>query len=172
MKIPNKQVQGRVEQLALESLDLVKNNLIWQENNRYHVFGRYEMTITERGCEMVSDRHDTHIFSSSRSALAWCIADKYQRLDVAQEIRALDQRKQMVEADIRVRSHLAQRQADAQRRESTMLKVQHRCQQLEQIKDRLDKCIGLAKYWQIRGFNNETARTGRSAPQRTNRPGF
>jgi hypothetical protein len=53
-----------------------------------------------------------------------------------------------------------------------MLKVEHRREQLARVSDQLTKCVNLAKYWQIRGFNNETARTGRSASQRTSRPGI
>jgi hypothetical protein len=172
VKIPNPEVQQRLEQLAQEGLDLVKNNMIWHENGCYHVFGEYELEVQKTACVMRSRRHDNRRFGSVKTALSWCIATKYQRHDVASEIATLDQQHQIAEADLEVRSHLARRHSDAVRRETAMLKVEHRRGQLAQVADRLTKCVNLAKYWQIRGFNNETARTGRSASPRTSRSGI
>jgi hypothetical protein len=172
VKIPNPEVQQRLEQLAQEGLDLVKQNMIWHEHGRYHVFGEYQLEVKKNGCVMHSTRHDDRKFSSIKTALSWCIAHKFQRHDVAQEIENLDQQHQINTADLEVRSHLARRHSDPVRRETAMLKVEHRREQLAQVTDRLTKCVNLAKYWQIRGFNNETARTGRSASQRTSRPGI
>ena len=172
MKISNPELQARLEQLAQQGLDLVKHNMIWQASGRYHVFGEYEIAATKQGCELTCSRRDPQRFSGVKSALAWCIAHKYQRHDVAQEIAELDQRRQRDTADLEVRSYLARRHTNADRRETAMLKVHQRRQQLELTELRLDKCINLAKYWQIRGFNNETARTGRTASPRTSRPGI
>jgi hypothetical protein len=172
VKIPNPEVQQRLEQLALEGLDLVKQNMIWHEHGRYHVFGEYELEVQKTGCVMHSRRHDTQRFGSVKTALSWCIATKYQRHDVASEIAVLDQQHQIAEADLEVRSHMARRHSDPVRKETAMLKVEHRRGQLALVTDRLTKCVNLAKYWQIRGFNNETARTGRSPSQRTSRPGI
>lgn len=168
MKISSPELQARLEQLAQEGLDLVKHNMIWQEAGRYHVFGEYEIAATKQGCELICSRRDPQRFSGVKSALAWCIAHKYQRHDVAQEIVELDQRRQRDTADLEVRGQLARRHTNADRRETVMLKIEQRRQQLAVTEMRLDKCINLAKYWQIRGFNNETARTGRPAPHRKN----
>ena len=172
MKISNPELQQRLEQLAQQGLDLVKHNMIWQEAGRYHVFGEYEISVTAQGVDLACRRRDPQRFSSVKSALAWCIAHKFQRLDVAQEIAELDRCRQRDQADIEVRGQLARRHRDANRREMAMLKADQRRQQLELTELRLDKCINLAKYWQIRGFNNETARTGRTASPRTSRPGI
>ena len=172
MKISNPELQARLEQLAQEGLDLVKHNMIWQEAGRYHVFGEYEIAVTSKGVDLTCSRRDSQRFSGVKSALAWCIAHKYRRHDVAQEIAELDQRRQRDTADLEVRSQLAKRHNNTDRRETAMLKVEQRRQQLAVTEMRLDKCINLAKYWQIRGFNNETARTGRSASPRTSRPGI
>jgi hypothetical protein len=168
VKISDPELQQRLEQLAQQGLDLVKHNMIWQESGRYHVFGEYEIAATKQGCELICSRRDPQRFSTVKSALAWCIAHKFQRLDVAQEIAELDQRRQRDQADLEVRGQLARRHTNADRREMAMLKADQRRQQLELTELRLDKCINLAKYWQIRGFNNETARTGRPAPHRKN----
>jgi len=172
VKIPNPEVQQRLEQLAQEGLDLVKQNMIWHEAGRYHLFGEYQLELHKSGCVMRSTRHDDRQFGSVKTALSWCIANKYQRHDVAREIQDLDQQQRIGTADLEVRLQLARRQSDPVRRETAMLKVEHRRRQLAQITDRLTKCVNLAKYWQIRGFNNETARTGRSPSQRTSRPGI
>lgn len=172
MKIPNPEVQQRLEQLAQEGLDLVKQNMIWHEHGRYHVFGEYELEVQKNACVVHSSRHDDRRFGSVKTALSWCIANKYQRYDVAREIENLDQQHQIDTADLEVRSQMARRQSDPVCRETAMLKVEYRREQLAQVSDRLTKCVNLAKYWQIRGFNNETARTGRSPSQRTSRPGL
>ena len=84
--------------------------------NNYLVFGKYEITQTPDGF-MVSDWHSAlHCFSAKRIALSWCIADKYQRYNLSNNI----------------------------------------------VTAELEKCINSAKYLQIRGFHNETARTSGS----------
>jgi hypothetical protein len=168
VKINNPELQQRLEQLAQQGLDLVKHNMIWHEQGRYHVFGNYAITVASEGCDLAATGQEPQRFSSIKSALAWCIAHKYQRHDVAQEISRLDQQRQRDRADLEVRTYLAKRQRDVVRKEMAMLKADQRRRQLEFVENRLDKCINLAKYWQIRGFNNETARTGRSASNRKN----
>jgi hypothetical protein len=37
------------------------------------------------------------------------------------------------------------------------------------LENQLTKCVNWAKYIQQRGFDNETARTGRSQPNKTSR---
>ena len=172
MKISDPQLQERLEQLAQQGLDLVKHNMIWQEHDRYHVFGEYELRLDGGCCTMQSTKHDSRVFGSVKTALAWCIAHKYQRYDVCRDIQDLDQQHRIGQADLEVRTQLAKRHGDPARRETVLLKIDHRRRQLAHVADRLTKCVNLAKYWQIRGFNNETARTGRSASQRTSRPGF
>jgi len=40
---------------------------------------------------------------------------------------------------------------------------------MEAVDAELEKCLNSAKYIQIRGFTNETARTGRTVANKTNR---
>ena len=172
MTQPNAETQQRILRLAQEGMELMRDNLIWQQNGRYHVFGHYEITATARGCRVQPQHQDARQFGTVKTGLAWCIAHKYQRHDVAMAIATLDQQQQIAAADVQVRTQQARRTKDAQRRETSLLKADCRQQQLSQIQHQLDKCVNLAKYWQIRGFNNETARTGRSPSQRTSRPGI
>lgn len=159
-------------QLADQGLDLIKHNMIWQEQDRYHVFGKYEIDPCKNGYQVWCPRQEPRLFSSAKTALAWCIADKYQRHDIAQEIHNLDHRREQEQRDIAVRLHMARQTRDADRRDIAMLKVEHRKQKLTYLQARLDKCVNLAKYWQIRGFQNETVRTGRTASTRKNSTGL
>jgi hypothetical protein len=103
------------------------------------------------------------------TALSWCIADKYQQHNLSTNIMRLEQQKLLLTADIRTRSTLNTRIRSQDLRESVEAKLATRRSRLQQVDERLTKCVNLAKYWQQRGFNNETARTGRTPSHRSSR---
>jgi signal recognition particle GTPase len=103
------------------------------------------------------------------TALSWCIADKYQQHHLSTDIMRLEQQKLLLTADIRTRSTLNARIRSQDLRESVEAKIATRRARLQIVDERLTKCVNLAKYWQQRGFNNETARTGRTPSHRSSR---
>ena len=107
-------------------------------------------------------------FTSTRSAVAWCIADKNRQYNLANEIQHLDFTLLRLRNDIEVRGGQA-RKSYGTFWETVSAKAAHRKEQSQQIENELTKCINSAKYWQLRGSNNETARTGRNTPYKTNR---
>jgi len=75
---------------------------------------------------------------------------------------------------LRLRNDIETRSGQAQKSygnfwETVSAKAAHKRSQSQQIENELTKCINSAKYWQLRGSNNETARTGRNTPYKTNR---
>ena len=64
--------------------------------------------------------------------------------------------------DFDVRSNLVGKFKNSEHRTIVELKLRTRKDRLKLLDNELSKCINLAKYWQIRGFNNETVRTGRT----------
>ena len=88
---------------------------------------------------------------------------------LANEILSLENKRLTVDADLYVRTQIVKRIKDVERLEYLQIKLTHRREKLKHIKLQLDKCVSLAKYWQLKGFNNETARTGRQPTNRTNR---
>jgi hypothetical protein len=169
--IKNQKVLNRLQRLAEEEFpSLQQNILIPVENNCYEVFGNYLIKPTDCGGFVVNKNSMLcGEFSSTRSALSWCIADKCNQLNLRDEILILDSRKVMLTADLFVRSTLAAGFKNYIIRSAADSKVSARRDRLSQVNIRLDKCVNLAKYWQIRGFNNETARPGRTPTNRTNR---
>lgn len=153
----------RLEQILERDFNDLEKNIIVADGRRYLAFGRY--SIDPRSGIWTVSKYTSYIgeFSSLRSALSWCIADKYNQYQLQKNIFRLDSHKLLLEADIHVRSAM---KISA---ESKMMKVDSRRYRLQQLEFQLDKCINQAKYWQIRGFNNETQRTGRTASYRTNR---
>ena len=130
--------------------------------NNYLVFGKYEITQTPDGF-MVSDWHSAlHCFSAKRIALSWCIADKYHRYNLSNNIVILDRRQQVLKTDIFCSRKTAEVSGHESFYEIVNTKMQPKIDMLESVTAELEKCINSAKYLQIRGFHNETARTSGS----------
>lgn len=161
----------RLQQLAEEEFpSLQQNILISTGNNSYEAFGNYLIESRAPGAFLVSKNSVPQgEFTSTRSALSWCIADKYNQMSLRDEILILEKKKIQLSADLHVRSALVTKFKDYSMRSTADVKLSARRDRLSQINFQLDKCVNLAKYWQIRGFNNETARPGRTPTYRTNR---
>lgn len=155
----------KFDRLLEPEFRLLERNTIVPDGEDYVVFGRYRISKNH----VYKHTTDVGEFSSCRVALSWCIADKFQQHRLAEDILHLEQVVNTMTADVRVREHLARRIQQPVYRENIGIKISHKKRQLSEAKERLDKCINLAKYLQIRGFNNETARTGRPTTHRTNR---
>ncbi len=167
----NKKQQAiqRLETILQEDSRNLVNIAIIREGDVFHAFNTYRISREGRDYRVEKFTSDHGLFGSSRTALSYCIADKLGQLNLSLQIRQLDQEKTQAEADLDVRSALANRTKDAAVRSIAETKLETRRRHLRYITEQLDKCVNLAKYWQIKGFNNETARTGRTASNRTSR---
>jgi hypothetical protein len=108
------------------------------------------------------------IFGSKRVAMSWCIADRLQRYQLARNIQLLDNKRQSLAADIYCRQQLANHSRNIDFSESVNTKIQRKIDYFNMLDSELEKCLNSAKYWQLKGFANETARTGRTAAYKTN----
>lgn len=158
----------RLEQLVEAEVEQLKNHTIFDDGNHYYVFGRYEIVKKSAGnYQVIKGNTPIKTFSASRSALSWCIADKYNNNELANNIQKLDEEKIRLSNDLAVRQQILKKIQDPQRKEITFTKITARKQSLKLIENRLAKCVSLAKYCQIRGFNrDETARTRRTQQTR------
>ena len=158
----------RLEQLIAPDLEKLQKNMIVQDSDGYHVFGIYNITKTTDKLYQVSKGILIgKNFSERRLALSWCIADKFNNNDLANRIQKLDEEKRRISADLEVRQSMLQHIKDPIKKEITFTKITARKQGLKLIENRLAKCVSLAKYCQIRGFNrDETARTRRTQTTR------
>jgi hypothetical protein len=158
----------RLETLLEEEFEQIRNNLIFCDNNQYYAFDIYQIIKNSDGTvDVTKGRYDPKTFSSFRIALSWCIADKYQQLNLTYRLMHLDKEKMRISADIAARQALVRQITNAERREATQLKITTKKTSINQIEKQLTKCVNLAKYWQIQGFNrDETARFRRTQTTR------
>lgn len=154
--------------LAERELPYLLDHVILADGEKYRVFGSYVLRETGRGYALTHNDYPVGTFSSTRSAVAWCIADKKRQYCLANEIQHLDTTLLRLQNDIDVRGSQA-RNSTGSFWETVTVKTAHRQAQRQLIQNQLTKCINRAKYWQLQGSLNETARTGRNTPNKTNR---
>ena len=163
------QALARLQQLIEPELLALERNIIIADGSGFIVFGCYRIDPQSGHYRVSKHGDDRGEFSVVPTALSWCIADKYQQHNLSTNIMRLEQQKLLLTADIRARSTLNTRIRSQDLRESVEAKLATRRSRLQQVDERLTKCVNLAKYWQQRGFNNETARTGRTPSHRSSR---
>jgi hypothetical protein len=152
-----------------ELADLIPN-VIWQnDDGAYEVFGNYRIVPETTGFRVFCSATDAGVFSTTRSALSWCIADKHKAYNLARELKELDNKLAALNNDITVRTALAERSRRWEFRDPVATKLETKIIRRKQVENRLAKCIAWAKYTQQRGFNNETQRIGRGQPNKTSR---
>jgi len=144
--------------------------IIDDDRGGYVAFGRYQLRPEKTAVQVfIDNRLDQPEFSNKRTAISWCVADNYNHQKLAQIIHTLDQKKQDLLTEIqhgRARVHGSK---SSQFRELVSTKLELKQTQFSKINDQLEKCLNLAKYIQLKGFQNETARTGRNFQNKTNR---
>jgi len=163
------QALKKLQKLVSADLPDLERNAIIRDGRDIVAFGCYKITPKNGMFFVTRWTNDIGEFSSSRLALSWCIADRYQKHKLSWDIKRFSEQQNLLLADLHTRSALLKNIQQPHWRENVELKVQRKRQRLQQIEIQLDKCVNLAKYWQLRGFNNETARTGRSASPRASR---
>jgi hypothetical protein len=166
----NTKALEKLESIVKPDLDLINENFIIKVDGKYQLFERYEVIPKKYSAEVKRFGNDMGSFSSTRSAVSWCIADKYNQLVLADDIQRLDQQRARIRTDVDAQEQILKKIRDKNHREILRLKLDTKKIILKDTEGRLDKCIGVAKYWQIRGFNNEIERTRRPAPNRTSIP--
>lgn len=152
-----------------EFRDLLPNVIYQNDDGVYEVFGRYRIVPEPQGFRVFCSATDIGTFSTTRSALSWCIADKKQAYNLARELRELDNKLTALNNDIAVRTAIAERSKKWEFRDPVATKLESKIIRRKQVENRLAKCIDWAKYSQQRGFNNETQRIGRGQPNKTSR---
>ena len=162
--------QKKLEQFAEREL---KRNLhaiiVPDDENGYVAFGQYHLVPVANGVKVHTATSDASmLFGSKRTAISWCVADRYNQLNLAKNIRILDQKKQILEADINCRRTAAERSRSEGFYEIVNTKIQPKLDKYNSLNAELEKCLNSAKYLQIRGFNNETARPSGTQSRKTN----
>ncbi len=162
--------QREVERIFRREFQDLLPNMIWEnDDGTYAVFDRYQIVPEQSEYRVFCSATDVGLFSTTRCALAWCIADKNQAYNLARELKDLDRKLASLTNDIAVRSALAERSRCWDFRDPVGTKLETKIIRKKQVENRLAKCVNWAKYTQQRGFNNETQRIGRGQPNKTSR---
>ena len=148
----------------------ITSNLIWKnDSGEYEVFGKYRIVPQRPGYRVFCAATEVGVFNSTKSALSWCIADKVSAFNTARNLLILDSKLGALTADIAVRTAIGEQSTKWEFRDSIGTKLETKLIQKKQVENELAKCVNWAKYIQQRGFNNETARTGRNQPNKASR---
>jgi hypothetical protein len=162
--------QQEVERIFRREFQDLMPNVIWQNDDGvYEVFDRYRIHKESCGFRVFCHATDVGIFSSTRTALSWCIADKHRAYNTARELLEVDNKLTCLSHDIATRAAVGDRSQNALLRETILTKLESKIIHKKQLENQLAKCVNWAKYTQQQGFDNETQRIGRSQPNKTSR---
>jgi hypothetical protein len=156
----------KLARLAEAELPALLDHVIIADGDGFRVFGKYTIKKDTSGHVVEVNTGWSGTFGTARSALAWCIADKNNQLNLAREIYQLDLNATRLRNDIQCRLGIA-RKTSGRFLETVETKVSRRQEQSQAVENELSKCINSTKYWQLRGFINETARIGSTPSNRT-----
>ena len=152
----------KLEQWAQREILRNLDHMILDQDGRTLMYGRYLVEKTAQGVGVWCGADSVGEFTSRRSAISYCVADRQRDYNLARRILQLDTTKRMLGADIAARTGVADRTTSNRTRDLIMTKLQHKHSNYRTVIDQLEKCISRAKYLQLRGFVNETARTRRA----------
>jgi len=158
------------ERLFRQEFKGLADSTIFQNDlGEYEVFSKYRIVPEKPGYRVFCAANEVGVFSSTRSALSWCIADKHAAYNMALEILLTDVKLSSLTNDIAVRAAIGDRSKNSLFREDIGTKLESKIIHKKLLENRLAKCINWAKYYEQRGFNNEIARTSRPGTSKTSR---
>lgn len=149
--------EQKVERFAeVEFERHAQNTIIPDDAGGYIVFGKYHLQPHNQLWQVTENDRLIHQFHNKRTAMAWCVCDKYKQYQRANNIRSLDHKRQLLLADVSCRKTMGDKSRHQSFYEIVNMKIEPKVANLELVTRELEKCIISAKYLQIRGFNNET----------------
>jgi hypothetical protein len=155
--------------LQQEFKDILSNTIFKNDNGSYSVFGKYRIEPARPGYRVYVHATEVGTFNTTKTALSWCIADKFQAYNTARDILELDIKLGAMSRDITARTTVAERSKNWEFRDTVGTKLESKIIRKKNVENELTKCVNWAKYIQQRGFNNETVRTGRNTSNKSSR---
>ncbi len=137
----------------------LKQFVLQDDDGSVIAFGQYLIQRASTGYTVQTLGGNQYNFNDQRTALTWCTLDKLNRLKEACQLLALDRKRQLLEADIDCMQATIRRGKNADFRDTLQAKLSPKITQRRAIQGELEKLTNQAKYLQIKGFSNETART-------------
>lgn len=122
-------------------------------------FGQYLIERAATGFLVRTLGDAEYHFTDSRTALTWCTLDKMHLYSEACQVTALESKRQLLEADIHCMKGTMRKVKNSDLKDTLAAKISPKQAQHQAIMRELEKLANRAKYLQIKGFSNETART-------------
>jgi hypothetical protein len=148
-----------LERLTRDHL-LNNSNAIIRLDDEIRAFGKYTITRTPRSYQVYRSATLAAEPSSSKVAISWCVADKYGKDALAQQLLTLDQEVERRQNEISHYKYTLEISEDTVRKSVTNDRLVESQVRLKHAQEHLEECLNLAKYWQQKGFRDETARIG------------
>ena len=159
-----------LKQILLDEFGSQLSNVIYQtDKGTYEVFHKYHLILEKSGWRVFCSATDVGIFTSTKTAVSWCIADKYKKYNLARDIFNLDTKLSSLINDIDVRARIGDKSKGWLFKETIGTKLETKIIHKKKLENDLTICINQAKYLQQQGFNNETVRTVRTSPFKASR---
>lgn len=162
-KVTVQRVEATLERLAKDHL-INNPNAIIRMDEVVHAFGRYTIRKTDNGYDVYRGATLAVIVKTSKVAISWCIADKYGKNTLARDLLNLDLEIDRKENEIVHYRHTLSSSKDDMKRMVVSDRLTQSLTRIKLAKQLLDKCLNSAKYWQLKGFNDETVRFGIKNP--------
>jgi hypothetical protein len=148
--------ERQVERMFRHEFRDLMPNVIWQNaDGIYEVFDRYRIQPESQGFRVFCSATDVGVFSTTRTALSWCIADKNCAYNTAQELLTTDRKLAALTADIDTRAAIGDRSRDPALREIIMTKLASKIIHKKMLENQLSKCVSWAKHVQSIGYLTE-----------------
>jgi len=162
--------EREIERMFRREFSELMPNVIWEtDDGVYEVFGRYRIHPESHGFRVFCSATDVGVFSNTKTALSWCIADKNCSYNTARKLLETDCKLSAITSDIATRAAIGDRSRDPVLREIILTKLESKIIHKKHLENQLSKYVSWAKYVQQRGFEDETARTGRGQHNKTSR---
>ena len=116
---------------------LSENVLFQNEIGEYEVFGKYRIIPEAVGYRVYCSATEVGNFSNTKTALSWCIADKFTYYNLARDILTLDNKLNSLISDISVRANLADRSKTPLFRETIETKLETKIIRKKQVEQDL-----------------------------------
>ena len=158
-KISERQAQLMLERLTRDHL-LNNPNAIIRLDDTVRAFGKYTITKNNQSFQVYRSATLAAEPSSSKVAISWCVADKYGKDSLARDLISFDQEVERRSDEIMYYRNTLAHSEDSVQRFIAADRLNESQVRLKHAQEQLDKCVNLAKYWQQKGFNDETARIG------------
>jgi len=142
-------------------------NSVLKAGNTIQAFGVYTIKKQNNQFIVYKNRVCMVELSNAKNSLAWCVADKYKLTYLKEQILELDKRLNWKQAEIEFLKNVINSKVDMSRKFAVEDKLQTLIMKAGEVKKQLNKCVNSAKYYQQKGFENETSRLGLKASSGT-----